>query len=121
MNVSALLRFLCILKVLHWNTRSHAHHVVFDEAFSEFGSKIDEFVESYAGRYLVTGFDPVDLDFPGVERDKTLTSDFTDFTTAYEDFRKFVMNYAEESDELKSLVDDMDNISNKISYLLRME
>lgn len=117
MNVSAFLGFLSYLKVLHWNTKSYAHHSVLDQAFGEFSDKIDEFVECFAGKYMLNEFEPVTISFncKGIGK-----NDFMDFSAAYEQFRKTVDEYTEDASDLKSLLDDLDNISNKISYLLRM-
>lgn len=115
MNVTPFLQFLNYLKVLHWATKSYSHHKVLDEGYSDFGDKIDEFVESFSGLYMIKKFAPVSVSF------ETSAIDVQhEFKMVFEAMIAAAEEYADGNSELTSLVDDLNNLGNKISYLLAM-
>ena len=49
--VSKLLTYQNQIKILHWQTTSYAEHKTLDGLFGELSSHIDEFVETFMGKY----------------------------------------------------------------------
>ena len=47
--ITPLLTIQNQIKIFHWQTRSFAQHKSLDEAYSELGGLIDEFIETYMG------------------------------------------------------------------------
>lgn len=116
MNFSPFFIFLNYLKTLHWLTKSYAHHKILDDAYSDFSDKIDEFVESCIGLNEPKTYKSITINFemPGPEEDIVFM-----FERAFDDLITSINKYANRP-ELESLIDDMNNIANKIIYLLRM-
>lgn len=116
MNFSPFFAFLSYIKVLHWLTKSHAHHTILDEAYEDFSEKIDEFVESCIGVNSPKSYKDIKLSFqtPDSEEATVLL-----FERAFDDFMTSISKYANRP-ELESLVDDLNNIANKTIYLLKM-
>lgn len=116
MNFGEFFLFLNTIKTMHWVTKSHAHHKVLDEAYSDFSDKIDEFVESCIGVNNLKSFQNISISFemPDTEEDIVLI-----FERAFDDLSTILAKYANRP-ELESLVDDLNNIANKTIYLLRM-
>ena len=116
MNFGHFFIFLNRLKTLHWLTKSHNHHKVLDEAYSDFSDKIDEFVESCIGVNNPKSYDNVTVVFEIPEEDDDIVFIFE---RAFDDLMTSINKYANRP-ELESLIDDMNNIANKTIYLLRM-
>lgn len=116
MNFSPLFTFLNTIKALHWTTKSHAHHKVLDDAYSEFSDKIDEFVESCIGANDVKKFPSISITFDIPEDEEELVYRFQ---LICDELSTSIAKYANTS-ELESLIDDLNNIANKTIYLLRM-
>lgn len=72
MNFAHFFLFLNYLKTLHWLTKSYAHHKILDEAYSDFSTKIDEFVESCIGVNAPKSFNDIAVSFSVPEEGKTL-------------------------------------------------
>lgn len=49
--VANIFRFTMILKLFHWNTLSYAAHKASDELFQNTLTLMDQFVETYVGKY----------------------------------------------------------------------
>lgn len=49
--VSKLLTYQNQIKILHWQTTSYAEHKTLDGLFDELSGHIDEFVETFMGKY----------------------------------------------------------------------
>ena len=116
MNFSSIFTFLSTIKTLHWMTRSHAHHVVLDDAYGEFSDKLDEFVESCIGANNVKKFDNISIAFQTPADEEELAELFE---ISFDNLITSLGKYANTS-ALESLIDDLTNIANKTSYLLKM-
>lgn len=49
--VTKLLTYQNQIKILHWQTTSYAEHKTLDGLFGELGGNIDEFIETFMGKY----------------------------------------------------------------------
>lgn len=49
--VTKLLTYQNQIKILHWQTTSYAEHKTLDGLFDELGGNIDEFIETFMGKY----------------------------------------------------------------------
>lgn len=116
MNFSHFFVFLNIIKTLHWTTDKHSHHLILDEAYNDFSSKIDEFVESCIGSNNVKKFENITIAFEIPDTDETLYI----FESVFNDLLTAIGKYANSSEQ-ESLIDDMKNIANKTIYLLKMK
>lgn len=115
MNLSAVFKFLNIVKTLHWITKSHAQHKILDDAFDEFTEKIDEFIECCIGANKIEKFSNIEIEFSIPSEDDIVQM----YEMAFDDLITSLSKYANNSG-LESLLDDLNNIANKISYLLAM-
>lgn len=121
MELSCIFKFLSIIKTIHWLTTSHSVHTAMDDAHNKFSDKLDEIVEAYMGfinkdKTEFNGIVNVEFEVGAFDQ----AHPYTYFRSAYNELRENLMQYAV-SDGLKSLIDDLDNIANRTSYLLRLE
>ena len=49
--VCKFLNFLNSVKTYHWQTTSYARHLVTNDLYEKFAKQMDDFVETYYGRY----------------------------------------------------------------------
>lgn len=49
--VTKLLTFQNQIKILHWQTVSYSEHKSLDDLFGDLGEHIDEFIETFMGKY----------------------------------------------------------------------
>lgn len=115
-DLNPFLEFLSILKVLHWNAKTHTEHVVLGDAYDQFSDKIDEFVENYLGSSQ-DGIGIVGLMAAQYTNDSTIKQ----FQVAFNAFIDRVDEYAHLNVGLQSLRDDLLNIANRTNYLLKMK
>ncbi len=116
MQFTIFLKFLNIIKLLHWKATSHSTHKVLDDLYEEMSDKIDEFVECYLGFFpSPTAESAIDgLETPDGEEYKIF------LVSSYQDMRRVAGSMAKDNTSLLSLLDDMDNIMAKSVYLLKM-
>jgi len=107
------------LRILHWQTSSHAEHESFGFAYSKLDDLIDNLVEVYQGKYKrlsftanqlkISNYDEIDI--------KAVILDVTDFlTTRFNE----VVNTNLDTDCL-NIRDEILSILNKLSYLLTLK
>lgn len=109
------------LKVYHWQAPKHSIHVVLGDAYDEFDTKIDEYVEVCMGRsnnetsiitnkYVLTiqGYSELGL------------HQFIDNTLTFLRKDLVVEFNGEEQSNLVGLRDDMINLFCRVRYLLKM-
>lgn len=49
--IGKLFKFLMLIKLYHWNTKSFARHKATDRCFEKLLENLDDFIEAYIGRY----------------------------------------------------------------------
>lgn len=105
-------------KILHWQTQSFSQHKSFDEIVSSLSSNIDEFIETYMGKYgrviaagtfNITLANYKDADFT------TLTNNYIGFLVGLND----VLDKAQDSD-LLNIRDEILGSLNQLKYLLSL-
>lgn len=107
------------VKILHWQTKSHAAHEALGKAYEGLDGLIDSFVETYAGS------DPSILEIDScVCKCKGINSvSPLDFMKSVSNFlsTKLDSSIPEERTDLHNIKDEMIALSNKTIYLLNME
>jgi hypothetical protein len=105
-------------KILHWQTTSFSQHKSFDEIVSSLTGNIDEFIETYMGKYgrvIATGTFNIalsnykDIDF------MVLTDKYIGFLVGL----NYILDKAQDSD-LLNIRDEMLGSLNQLKYLLTL-
>jgi hypothetical protein len=93
------------VKTYHWQTKSHARHKASDELATKFGKLMDDFVETYYGKYDSR---------PLFSDDDIITLENCDDTKAVQNLRDFAKYLTTDLDNL--IKDDLDlqNIRDEI-------
>lgn len=106
------------IKIYHWNTESHAEHEAFGNTYSELDSLIDEFVETYMGKY------------GRVKSKNKFTIYLMDYSNSAESHIKHYIDYLsnefknsleDEDTDLLNIRDEMIGKLNKLIYLLSLK
>ena len=118
--ITTLLTLQAQVRVFHWQTKSYAEHQALGGLYDSLGDKIDEFVETFSGRYGV----PVaknDYKLTVVNyKDNASCVEFIDKTIAYMTKDVPAMLKPEDTD-LLNIRDEMIGTLNKTKYLLRLK
>lgn len=125
--ISPLLTIQNQIKIFHWQTRSFAQHKSLDDAYSELGSLIDEFVETYMGifgRIYATDGD-FNLQLTNIDyslESKGLSSNVVSFIDASIEYLKSYSLDPELKDksDLLNIRDEMLGTLNQLKYLLSL-
>ena len=118
--ITTLLTLQAQLRVFHWQTKSYAEHQALGGLYDSLEGRIDEFVETFSGRYGV----------PAAKNDYKLTVvnykdnagcvEYIDKTIAYMVKDVPAMLKPEDTD-LLNIRDEMIGAMNKTKYLLRLK
>lgn len=111
--IPTLIKFHQQLRVFHWQTTSFAQHKAFGEIYDELNDIIDEFVETFTGKY---GRNQANL-----RMEITLTSLSEEVLPRYLDaFTSFLESMDKEIDDtsILNIRDEMLGQVNKLRYLL---
>ena len=118
--ITTLLTLQAQLRVFHWQTKSYAEHEAFGGLYDSLSGLIDEFVETFSGRYGV----PVaksDYKLTVVNyKDNAGCVEYIDKTIAYMTKDVPAMLKPEDTD-LLNIRDEMIGALNKTKYLLRLK
>lgn len=106
------------IKIYHWNTESHAEHEAFGDTYSALDSLIDEFIETYMGKY------------GRIHSKDKFTIYLMDYSTSAEKHIKHYIDYLsnefqsslkKEDTDLLNIRDEMVSKLNKLIYLLSLK
>lgn len=118
--ITTLLTLQAQLRVLHWQTKSYAEHQALGGLYGDLDGQIDEFVETFSGRYGV----PVaknDYKLTLVNyKDNAGVVQILDTAIAYMMKDVPAMLKPEDTD-LLNIRDEMVGSMNKTKYLLRLK
>jgi len=108
------------LRVLHWQTKSHARHVAYGEKYDSIGDLIDSFMEIYMGKYGRVEFDGEEGIIP-LKNTKSL-----DLNGFFKSNLEFLMTLNDKLDDRKdsdllNLKDEMMAELNQLRYLLSLK
>ena len=118
--ITTLLTLQDQLKVFHWQTKSYAEHQAFGGLYDTLSGLIDEFVETFSGRYGVPAArESYKLSVTNY-RDNASAVEFLDKSIAYMMKDVPAMLKPEDTD-LLNLRDEMVGAMNKTKYLLRLK
>ena len=108
------------LRVLHWQTKSHARHIAYGEKYESIGELIDSFMEIYMGKYgrveFVSGVGIIELK-------NTSSLKLNDF---FESNITFLISLSEKlnpklDSDLLNIKDEMLGELNQLRYLLSLK
>lgn len=118
--ITTLLTLQTQLRVLHWQTKSYAEHQALGGLYETLDGKIDEFVETFSGRYGV----------PAVKgeykltlvnyKDNAAVVEILDAAISYMTKEISALLKPEDTD-LLNIRDEMIGAINKTKYLLRLK
>jgi len=118
--ITTLLTLQAQLRVFHWQTKSYAEHQALGGLYDSLEGRIDEFVETFSGRYGV----PVaknDYKLTVVNyKDNAGCVEYIDKTIAYMVKDVPAMLKPDDTD-LLNIRDEMIGALNKTKYLLRLK
>lgn len=108
------------IKVLHWQTQSYSRHIAFGSTYDLLDEKMDEFIETYMGKYgriaLTEGEDSINL----VNIGEIQIPEFLDTIVEYFISFNNQLNSNRDTD-LLNLRDEMLGAINKLKYLLTLK
>ena len=118
--ITTLLTIQDQLKVFHWQTKSYAEHQAFGGLYDTLGGLIDEFVETFSGRYGVPAAkDSYKLTLVNY-KDNAAVVEILDTAISY--MTKEVPSLLKPEDtDLLNIRDEMIGAINKTKYLLRLK
>jgi DNA-binding ferritin-like protein len=117
--ISTFLTMQNQLKVFHWQTRSHAAHQAFGEAYKEMDELIDEFIEIYQGkRGRIMARDHFAMKLSNIpDKPETTLASYCEWLCG-----PLTENLDSHSDtDLMNLRDEMKAVLNKTRYLLTLK
>lgn len=118
--ITTLLTAQAQLRVYHWQTKSYAEHQALGGLYETLNGLIDEFVETFAGRYGV----------PAAKTDYKITIvNYKDNTGCVEYIDKVIQYLTDDvpamlkrdDTDLLNIRDEMIGAMNKTKYLLRLK
>ena len=117
--VVPLVQFQQQIRIYHWQTESYAQHKALGKAYELLDEAIDNFVETFMGKY---------------GRLKSTEGDYTfnlsnlegkDVTKAVDEFIAYLETYEKELEEndteLLNIRDEIKGIANRLKYLLTLK
>jgi DNA-binding ferritin-like protein len=118
--ITTLLTLQDQLKVFHWQTKSYAEHKALGNLYDDLSDLIDEFVETFSGRYGVPAArESYKLTVMNY-KDNASVMEFLDKSISYMAKDVTAMLKPEDTD-LLNLRDEMIGAMNKTKYLLRLK
>ena len=118
--ITTLLTLQAQLRVLHWQTKSYAEHQALGGLYGDLDEKIDDFVETFSGRYGVPAA-KTDYKLTVVNyKDNAGVVQILDTAIAYMMKDVPAMLKPEDTD-LLNIRDEIVGSMNKTKYLLRLK
>jgi DNA-binding ferritin-like protein len=105
-------------KILHWQTTSFSQHKAFDEIVSSLGENIDEFIETYMGKYgRVIASNNFNISLSNYK-----DTDYMSLTNNYIQFLIGLSNTLDKNQDsdLLNIRDEMLGSLNQLKYLLTL-
>lgn len=118
--ITTLLTLQDQLKVYHWQTKSYAEHKALGNLYDTLGDLVDEFVETFSGRYGVPAARESYKLTVSNYKDNAGCVEFLDQSISYMAKDVTAMLKPEDTD-LLNLRDEMIGAMNKTKYLLRLK
>lgn len=118
--VTTLLTLQAQLKVFHWQTKSYAEHKALGKLYEDLDGLIDDFIETFSGRYGVPAAKESYKLTVSNYRDTIGVMDTIDKSIGYMTADVTAMLKPEDTD-LLNLRDEMIGAMNKTKYLLRLK
>ena len=116
--VSKLVELQTQLRVLHWQTTSHAQHEAFGKTYDSLNDLIDDFVEAFQGVYGRISFEGIQIILFDMAPMSTNIS-IQDYLNGHITLLKGISNEIEDTN-LLNLRDEMLQALNKLHYLLTL-
>jgi hypothetical protein len=120
MHIGTLFQILNQVRIMHWQTDSHAAHKALGKFYEGFDALVDEFVETYSGKYGNPKIDsPIEITLVDINRidPESYLGEVSQFIHG-----KFSEKINGEKDsDLANLRDEMLALANKTRYLLRLK
>lgn len=120
MHIGTLFQILNQLRMMHWQTDSYAAHVALGQLYDGMDELIDEFVETYSGKYGKPKLDsPLEIGVVDISRidPESFLGEVCQFIQG-----KFSENLdASKDTDLNNIRDEMLASVNKTRYLLRLK
>jgi len=116
--VTYLLSMVNQYKIFHWQTTSYSQHKAFDSIFGDLNGLVDDFVETYMGKYgrvIALGGFKIEVDNLTKENALTYTDKCIYFLT-----EKLPSNLASKDTDLLNIRDEMLGKLNQLKYLLTL-
>jgi hypothetical protein len=119
MQIPTLFKILNQIRILHWQTRSHATHTALGDLYASLDGLMDNFVEVYSGKY---GFIKLESS-ASISVDDISRVDPEGFLGEVSQYLhgEFSKNLSDKDSDLANIRDEMMAIVNKTRYLLRQE
>ena len=119
MNIIApLIRFQQQVRIFHWQTNSYAQHKAFGKTYEELDDSIDNFVETYMGRFGKPKTNiTYKLELKSLDDKVTVENYLNDFTK----YLKSMSDEIPDETDLLNIRDEILGTINKLRYLLTLD
>lgn len=107
------------VKLYHWKTTSYARHKATDAFVSELGALVDQFVESYSGKYERPGFEQSMTIKLRYLSDDNIENELIDFRRILNEMDRMDM-LSDKDTDLLNIRDEMMALVNKTLYLFSL-
>jgi hypothetical protein len=115
--IGPLIQFQQQLRIFHWQTDSFAEHEAFGKAYENLDGLIDEFVETYMGRFgKIKPTITFNLILKSLESDNAVKESLSKF----EGYLIEMSNEIPQESYLLNIRDEMLAVINKLRYLLTL-
>lgn len=120
MHIGTLFQVLNQLRMMHWQTESYAAHVALGGLYDSLDELIDEFVETYSGKYGKPKLEsPIDINIVDINRvdPESFLGEVAQFLQG-----SFSEHFDSSKDtDIANIRDEMLGAVNKTRYLLRLK
>lgn len=120
MHISTLFQILNQLRMMHWQTESYAAHVALGSLYDSLDELIDDFVETYSGKYGKPKLEsPLSISVADIGRidPESFLGEVAQFLQG-----KFSEEFDPSKDtDIANIRDEMIGAVNKTRYLLRLK
>lgn len=116
MKFTPFLKLLNTILVLHWSTTTYATHVTLDNTYNELKNELDLLIECYIGKTLTNNLEIESINIIPLKNNDLIKFFKMNFEVFFKEIDPYITTPG-----LRSIVDNIEVIGHRLSYLLRMK
>ena len=107
------------IRILHWQTKEYARHMAYGSFYSSLDDLVDNFIETYQGKYGRIDFAAETVEFKSIKDIKV--NDFLNELVAFLSTELTSQLNADVDTDLLNIRDEMLGLTNRTKYLLTLK